>query len=106
MIKIMEYMALAKPAVVFDLPEHRVTAGSAAAYAAANDVHDFAHHIAHLMDDPARRHQMGQVGRRRVERDLAWPHQAEKLLDAYAALQATGNYETRIERKHQEVAYE
>jgi glycosyltransferase involved in cell wall biosynthesis len=106
MIKIMEYMALAKPVVVFDLPEHRVTADSAAVYAAANDVRDFARHIAHLMDDPARRHQMGQVGRHRVERDLAWPHQAEKLLAAYAALQAPNNHDMQIVTTHQEIAYE
>ena len=33
MIKMMEYMALGKPIVAFDLAEHRVTAQEAAVYA-------------------------------------------------------------------------
>ncbi len=86
MIKIMEYMTLSKPIVAFDLPEHRVTAGEAAVYARPNDELDFARHIAALMDDPERRARMGQVGRQRVENELAWSHQAEHLLDAYRAM--------------------
>ena len=42
MIKMAEYMALAKPIVAFDLTEHRATAGEAALYAKPNDEHDFA----------------------------------------------------------------
>ena len=42
MIKMTEYMALGKPIVAFDLPEHRVTAADAARYAAGNDERDFA----------------------------------------------------------------
>lgn len=86
MIKIMEYMTLSKPVVAFDLPEHRVTAGEAAVYARPNDELDFARHIAALMDDPERRERMGQIGRARVENELAWSHQAEHLLDAYKAM--------------------
>jgi glycosyltransferase involved in cell wall biosynthesis len=37
MIKIMEYMALSKPIVAFDLPEHRVSAGESALYACPNE---------------------------------------------------------------------
>jgi glycosyltransferase involved in cell wall biosynthesis len=95
MIKIMEYMALAKPVVVFDLPEHRRTAGEAAAYAEPNDIYDFANHVAQLIEEPVRRHKMGQIGRRRVERELAWPHQAKKLLQVYDMLQPE-------QRQHQE----
>lgn len=86
MIKIMEYMALAKPVVAFDLPEHRVTAQEAALYARPNDELNFAEQIVRLMDDPDLRELMGKIGRERVEKQLAWSHQAKKLLAAYEAL--------------------
>jgi glycosyltransferase involved in cell wall biosynthesis len=83
MIKMMEYMALGKPIVAFDLPEHRFTAQKAALYARPNDELDFARRLAQLMDDPKQRQQMGQAGRERVERELAWSHQAPCLLEVY-----------------------
>jgi glycosyltransferase involved in cell wall biosynthesis len=88
MIKMMEYMALSKPIVAFDLPEHRVTAGEAAIFARPNDELNFARQLATLMDDPERREKMGQIGRKRVENELAWPYQAEHLLDAYKSVTA------------------
>jgi glycosyltransferase involved in cell wall biosynthesis len=86
MIKMMEYMAMSKPIVAFDLPEHRVTADGAALYAVPNDELDFARQLASLMDDPARRVAMGVTGRHRVETVLAWPLQAPRLLEAYEKL--------------------
>lgn len=83
MIKMMEYMALAKPIVAFDLPEHRVSAEEAALYAHPNDELDFAKQIVRLMDDPGRRERMGRVGRRRIETELAWLHQQQHLVRAY-----------------------
>ncbi|MDH3601351.1 MAG: glycosyltransferase family 4 protein [Candidatus Tectomicrobia bacterium] len=88
MIKMTEYMALGKPIVAFDLPEHRVTAQDAAVYARPNDESDFAQHIAWLMDHPKRRESMGQKARERVETALAWPYQKQHLLDAYETLTA------------------
>jgi len=89
-IKLMEYMALAKPLVAFDLPEHRVTAGEAALYARPNDELDFARCLVRLIDGPALRRRLGAVGRARVVRELAWRHQAPRLLEAYAALRPAG----------------
>jgi glycosyltransferase involved in cell wall biosynthesis len=86
MIKMMEYMAMRKPIVAFDLPEHRVTAQCAAVYAKPNDERDFARQIVTLMDDPQRREEMGRFGRQRVEKELAWPHQGKHLLEAYRKL--------------------
>jgi glycosyltransferase involved in cell wall biosynthesis len=85
-IKMMEYMALNKPIVAFDLPEHRVTAQEAAVYARPSDELDFARQIALLMDNPEQRKRMGYIGRERVETELAWPHQEKHLLEAYEAL--------------------
>jgi len=84
MNKILEYMALGKPIVQFDLTEGRVSAGSASLYAKANDTTDFAQKLCELLDDAALREQMGREGRRRVEADLAWHHQVPVLLAAYS----------------------
>lgn len=86
MIKMMEYMALAKPIVAFDLTEHRVTAQDAAVYARPNDELDFARRIAELIDDPERRRVMGLRGQERVTTQLEWSHQAAQLLSVYDRL--------------------
>lgn len=86
--KVMEYMAMGKPVVAFDLPEHRFSAQDAAVYAQPNDELDFARQIALLMDDPQRRQHMGRLGRARIETELAWSHQAKKLLQAYETLRS------------------
>jgi glycosyltransferase involved in cell wall biosynthesis/peptidoglycan/xylan/chitin deacetylase (PgdA/CDA1 family) len=86
MIKMSEYMALAKPIVAFDLPEHRFTAQEAALYVPPNDEAAFARAVADLMDDPERRQAMGAFGRRRVESELAWPHSVQSLRTAYGTL--------------------
>jgi glycosyltransferase involved in cell wall biosynthesis len=86
MNKVMEYMALGKPMVQFDLTEGRFSAQQASLYARRNDAVDLAMKIAELLDDPARRAAMGAFGRRRVENELEWRYEAPKLLAAYDAL--------------------
>jgi len=86
MNKIMEYMALAKPIVQFDLVEGRVSAQDASLYANKNDPVDMAKKIAGLLDDPARRARMGEYGRNRVVNELEWKYEAPKLLAAYERL--------------------
>jgi glycosyltransferase involved in cell wall biosynthesis len=85
MNKIMEYMALGKPIVQFDVTEGRLSAGKASVYAKANDPLDMAEKIVALIDDPVLRAKMGSIGRTRIENELAWPYEAPKLLAAYAA---------------------
>jgi glycosyltransferase involved in cell wall biosynthesis len=85
MNKIMEYMALGKPIVQFDLTEGRFSAQEASLYARHNDAVDMADKIEQLCDDPAARARMGEFGRTRVARELSWDHEAPKLLAAYAA---------------------
>ena len=82
MNKTMEYMAFGLPVAAFDLRETRVSAGDAAVYATPNDVGELADAIACLLDDTARREQMGRTGRRRVEEELDWSHQREAYLGA------------------------
>jgi glycosyltransferase involved in cell wall biosynthesis len=88
MNKIMEYMALGKPIVQFDLAEGRFSAQQASLYARNGDVPDFARLIVQLVDDSALRVRMGAFGRRRVEDELEWKYEAPKLLAAYQSLWA------------------
>ena len=86
MNKIMEYMALGKPIVQYDLREGRFSAQEASLYAICTDPADFGDKIAELLDDPERRAAMGAFGRERVRNELAWNYEAPKLLAAYEAL--------------------
>jgi glycosyltransferase involved in cell wall biosynthesis len=86
MHKTMEYMAFELPVVAFDLKETRVSAGPAAVYAPPNETDAFAQAILELIDDPERRAEMGREGRERVERELAWRHQAPRYLGVYESL--------------------
>jgi glycosyltransferase involved in cell wall biosynthesis len=84
MIKIMEYMALGKPIVQFDLKEGRYSAQEASLYCDAdNRVGDFAAKILWLLDHPEERRRMGEYGRNRVKKELAWEYSVENLLSAY-----------------------
>ncbi|WIX80090.1 glycosyltransferase family 4 protein [Amycolatopsis carbonis] len=83
MNKIMEYMAMSKPIVSFELREARVSAGDAALYAPANDVTEFAKLVAVLLGDPDERVRMGELGKARVSGPLAWANSQKALLAAY-----------------------
>jgi glycosyltransferase involved in cell wall biosynthesis len=83
MNKMMEYMALGKPTVAFDLVETRVSGGSAAAYAPPNNEVEFARQIVSLLDDPDRRKALGVAGRTAVASRLAWEYSVPQLLAAY-----------------------
>src|SRR4029453_10942062 len=89
MNKIMEYMFFGLPIVAYDLTEHRVSAGPAALFADPNRERALAGRIIELLDDPARRHQMGQAGRERVQAALGWKPAAPGLLAAYDRLWPT-----------------
>jgi glycosyltransferase involved in cell wall biosynthesis len=84
MIKIMEYMALAKPIVQFDLKEGRYSAGKASLYSKNDSLAtDFADKILWLLAHPEERKIMGEFGRKRVVEALAWEHSVKNLLAAY-----------------------
>ena len=94
-IKVMEYMALGKPIVSFDLKETRISARDAAVYVTPNDEAEFAAAIAGLMDDPVRCAEMGRFGQSRVRDELGWHVTSQNLLRAYEFLfQRVGLNET------------
>jgi len=86
MNKIMEYMALAKPIVQYDLAEGRFSAQNASLYAEKNNEQDFAEKILTLLDDVELRETMGLFGRNRVINELEWKYEAPKLIAAYDSL--------------------
>jgi len=81
MTKIMDYMALRKPVVQFDLVEGRRSAEQASLYAINDE--DFADKIIELLDDAELRQRMGAIGRERMETMLDWRLQVPHLLAAY-----------------------
>lgn len=84
MIKILEYMALAKPIVQFEGTEGRFSAQDASLYSDGDDrVADFAAKILWLLDHPQERTRMGEFGRKRIETELAWEYSVRNLLRAY-----------------------
>lgn len=83
LVKVLEYMGMARPVVAFDLTETRASAGDAALYATPNDERDFARHVDFLLDHPDEAARIGEIGRKRILDGLAWDHQAGNLLAAY-----------------------
>ena len=84
MNKTLEYMAMARPVVAFDLWETRVSAGEAALYAEPNDSISFAACIERLLDDPELRNKLGARGRQRIANGLGWDQTKVSLLQAYS----------------------
>lgn len=84
MNKILEYMALGKPIVQFDLTEGRYSAQEASLYAKNNDYVDLAEKILSLLNDPEKRKKMGDYGRSRVLNELSWEHTSKALLEGYS----------------------
>ena len=98
MNKSMEYMALGKPIVQFDLAEGRYSAQTASLYARKNDFADLAVKIVGLIDNPQLRAEMGACGRKRVECELEWRHEAPKLLAAYDSLWKSGKARRQVDQ--------
>lgn len=82
--KVMEYMAVKKPVVQFDLKEGRFSALQSSLYAQPNDLHDFAEKISFLLDNPQKRNEMGEFGYNRIINQLSWEHEKKNLENLYA----------------------
>jgi len=84
MHKIMEYMAVGKPIVQFDLKEGKISAQQASLYANVQDqVADFSAKILWLLENEDERKRMGEFGLARVQKELAWEYSVQNLLAAY-----------------------
>ncbi len=83
MNKIMEYMALKKPIVQFDLKEGKASALEASLYVSDHNIEDFAEKICCLMDNEEKRKEMGEFGYKRVLNELSWEYESKKLVNFY-----------------------
>ena len=83
MNKVLEYMAFAKPQVMFDLEEGRASAGPASLYVGENSAAQLGDTLAALLDQPEKRDEMGRLGLERLRRHLSWERSVEQLLLAY-----------------------
>ena len=86
MNKIMEYMALKKPVVQYDLKEGRYSAQEASLYARCGDTMDFADKIMQLIDNPELRIKMAEYGYNRVINELSWDYESIKLTNFYNSI--------------------
>jgi glycosyltransferase involved in cell wall biosynthesis len=84
--KTMEYMAYALPIVSFDLAESRLSAGDSSVYVESGDIAGFAKAVDELLDDPARRVEMGRLARTRCAAELDWAPQARAYVGVFDAL--------------------
>ncbi len=99
MIKILEYMALGKPIVAYNLPEHRVSAGNAGLFARPNDPLDFARQLARLIDDPVERQTLGQRGQQRIQESLGWDYSAGRLRGVYEQIAERFDHQEKTNRR-------
>lgn len=83
MIKVVEYMALGKPVVAYDLPETRFSAGDAALYARPSEPGGLAACVERVLDDEDLAGRMGEEGHRRVADELGQARSIEALDLAY-----------------------
>lgn len=83
MNKTMEYMAYCLPSVSFDLTEARVSAGDTGVYVTSGDIGRFADEVERLLDDPARRVQLGLAARQRVSSELDWRPQGAAYVNVF-----------------------
>lgn len=88
MNKIVEYMALGRPGVAFDLPENRLSGGAAVAYASEPTADGLAAAIHEVLHDEQWRDEMAREAKRRFDAELAWEHSAPHLCEAYERLRA------------------
>jgi len=86
MNKLMEYMALGKATVAFDLKETRYSGGNCILYAKPNDIEDMAKAIIKLADDQDLRMKLGKMARKRIEKSLAWEYSVKNLVGSYQKL--------------------
>jgi len=85
-VKVLEYMAFGLPFVAFDVAETRVMGRGASALVPPGDVEGYARQVVALLDDAARRSELGELGRERVRANLAWEQQSAAYLDVMRRL--------------------
>ena len=87
MVKIMDYLAIGRGCVAFDLNESRRLGGGAMRIASSPDANGLAEAILQLLRDPAEANRLQKLARERMdEMDLDWGSSGQALADSYASL--------------------
>jgi len=87
MVKVVDYLAIGRGVVAFDLAETRGVAGEAAVIAPTATPRALADTLLAVMRDPERGRRIGHAGTARVaEIKLDWSHSAAILTDGYARI--------------------
>ena len=87
-VKALEYLAVGLPLVAYDVAETRRLAHGAGVLVEPDDADALAKAVVSLLDDATERTRLGDVGRDRVRRELAWERQSEAYLGVIASLVA------------------
>jgi glycosyltransferase involved in cell wall biosynthesis len=85
MNKVLEYMAFARPIVMFGTVEGRFSAGEGAVYVMENSAEKLGEALLELLDDPALRERLGHAGHQRLTQELNWERSVAELTAAYQA---------------------
>lgn len=85
MNKVLEYMAFAKPIVMFGTVEGRFSAGEGAVYVMENSAEKLGDTILDLLDDEKHRQTLAAAGHARLTQELNWERSVEQLVAAYQA---------------------
>lgn len=91
MNKLMEYMALGKPTIAYDMTETRFTGADSIAYVEESTSKALADKIVELADDPDRRRDLGKRAKTRIESILSWERQIDGLISVYESIMPTQN---------------
>jgi glycosyltransferase involved in cell wall biosynthesis len=87
MVKIMDYMAIGRGCVAFDLKETRRLGGDSLRVAASPDARGLADGILGLLRDPQEARRLGELGRARIdEMEIDWGPYGRALAGAYVSL--------------------
>jgi len=90
-IKAFEYMAFQKPLLMSDFEYWKEVFDGTAVFAHAHSVDDIAKQIGLLIDDKGLRLKLGSFGYDRVQNELNWEKEAEKLFSLYNRILNNGN---------------
>ena len=85
MNKVLEYMAFARPMVMFGTVEGRYSAGDSAVYVMENSAEKLGDAILALLDNEPHRRALAAAGHARLMQELNWQRSVEQLLAAYLA---------------------
>lgn len=91
MNKLMEYMAVGKAAIAYDMTETRFTGADTVVYVEENTSAALAATIVELSDDAIRRSALGKRARTRIETLLSWEIQSEQLVSVYKSMLPTAD---------------